>query len=144
VGDGFDLATTYGTQDGSCMIVVATDAPLNPRSLERIAERALAGLARTGSSFSNGSGDYVIAFSTAPAVRRTDTREPRTIADLGNDQLSPVFQAVIETTEEAIYNSLFKATDVRGPRSVVHALPIDRTLEILAQHGALTTPVQNR
>jgi D-aminopeptidase len=132
-----DLAATFGTQDGSCMIVVATDAPLDHRMLQRIANRALAGLARTGSSFSNGSGDYVIAFSTADSVRRKDTRAPRMLEDLGNDAASPLFQAVIETTEEAIYNSLFKAVDVKGPRSVTQALPLDKTIEILRKYGAI-------
>ncbi len=132
--DSFDLAATYGTQDGSCMIVVATDAPVDHRVLQRIANRALAGMARTGSSFSNGSGDYVIAFSTAESVRRRDTRTPRAVTDLPNEALSPIFQAVIEATEEAIYNSLFKATDVKGPRSTVRALPLEQTLKILEKY----------
>jgi D-aminopeptidase len=132
-----DFTRVYGTQDGSCMIVVATDAPVDHRTLERVANRALAGLARTGSSFSNGSGDYVIAFSTADSVRRRDTRAPRMIEDLSNDAASPLFQAVIEATEEAIYNSLFKAVDIRGPRGVTPALPIARTIEILKQHAAI-------
>jgi D-aminopeptidase len=85
--------------DGSIMIVVATDAPLSARSLERLAERALAGLARTGSSFSNGSGDYVIAFSTAESVRRRSSAGPRAVQDLPNDLMSPLFQAIAEATE---------------------------------------------
>jgi D-aminopeptidase len=135
--DGLEM---YGPQDGSCMIVVATDAPLDHRMLERVASRALAGLARTGSSFSNGSGDYVIAFSTAASVRRRDTRDTdttRTVDALSNDAASPLFQAAIEATEEAIYNSLFKATDTRGPRGMTSALPMDRTLEILRKYGAV-------
>ena len=135
--DDFDLAATFGAQDGSCMIVVATDAPLDVRNLERLATRALAGMARTGSSFSNGSGDYVIAFSTADSVRRKDARMSRSGTTLTNDAASPLFQAVIEATEEAIYNSLFKATDVRGPRGVMPALPLDRTLEILRRYGVI-------
>jgi D-aminopeptidase len=135
--DSFDLASTYGTQDGSCMIVVATDAPVDHRNLQRIASRALAGMARTGSSFSNGSGDYVIAFSTADSVRRKDTQAPRTVADLGNEAASPLFQAVIEATEEAIYNSLFKATDTKGTRGTTVALPLDETLQILRKYGAI-------
>lgn len=119
------------TPDGSIMIVVATDAPLEHRNLERLARRALAGLARTGSSMSNGSGDYVIAFSTVPVARRSG--EPQ----LGNDAMSPLFQAVIESTEEAIYNSLFFATTVRGHRGTVHALPLDSTLQVLRRHGAV-------
>jgi D-aminopeptidase len=115
--------------DGSIMIVVATDAPLESRNLERLARRALAGLARTGSAMTNGSGDYVIAFSTA--------RPAGGVTPIGNDAMSPLFQAVIEATEEAIYNSLFKATTVRGDRGEVEALPLDRTLEILRRHGVI-------
>ncbi len=122
--------------DGSIMIVVATDAPLSHRNLERLAARAIHGLARTGSPSTNGSGDYVIAFSTAESVRRWGgTREPLSIADLPNQGMSPLFQAVVEATEEAIYNSLFKAVTVSGHRGTVEALPIDETLEILTKHG---------
>lgn len=124
--------------DGSIMIVVATDAPLNARNLERLARRATHGLARTGSPSTNGSGDYVIAFSTAEEVRRGRVQEPRRIADLPNDRMSPLFQAVVEATEEAIYNSLFRAVTTRGQRGTVEALPIDETLEILRRHGALS------
>ncbi len=123
--------------DGSIMIVVATDAPLDARNLERLASRALVGLARTGSSMTNGSGDYVLAFSTAESVRRRAGTEPRTVADLPNDALSPLFQAVAEATEEAIYNSMFRATSVTGHRGTVEALPIDRVLEILRRYDAL-------
>lgn len=122
--------------DGSIMIVVATDAPLSNRNLERLAARAIHGLARTGSPSTNGSGDYVIAFSTAESVRRrAGTREPLSIADLPNQGMSPLFQAVVEASEEAIYNSLFKAVTVSGHRGTVEALPIDETLEILTKHG---------
>jgi D-aminopeptidase len=117
--------------DGSIMVVVATDAPIGHRNLERLARRALAGVARTGSAMTNGSGDYVIAFSTVP-VARLD-RQPL----LGNEQMSPLFEAVIEATEEAVYNSLFFATTVRGYRGTVDALPLDSTLAILRRHGAL-------
>ncbi|MEE8384393.1 MAG: P1 family peptidase, partial [Dehalococcoidia bacterium] len=96
--------------DGSIMMVVATDAPLSVRNLERLAKRAIMGLARTGSSASNGSGDYVIAFSTAEEVRRREGERTHDITELSNDRMSPLFQAVVEATEEAIYNSLFKAT----------------------------------
>jgi D-aminopeptidase len=112
------------------MIVVATDAPVDARNLERLARRALAGLARTGSSFSNGSGDYVIAFSTVPVARLAE-RPP-----LGNEAMSPLFESVIEATEEAIYNSLFLATGVRGHRGSVPALPLDSTVAILRRYGA--------
>lgn len=123
--------------DGSIMIVVATDAPLDSRNLERLASRAIAGLGRTGSNMSNGSGDYVIAFSTAESVRRRRTPAVRSIQELGNDGMSPLFQAVIEATEEAIYNSLLKATTVKGHRATAEALPIDRTIEILSRYKAL-------
>ncbi|HEX8392133.1 MAG TPA: P1 family peptidase [Longimicrobium sp.] len=123
--------------DGSVMIVVATDAPLSAASLDRLARRALAGIARTGGSFTNGSGDYVIAFSTADSVRRRAQSIPRAIADLPNDALSPLFQAAAEATEEAVYNSLFRATSVRTRGGAAEALPIDRTLEILRRYNAL-------
>ena len=120
--------------DGSIMMVVATDAPLDARNLERLAQRALVGLARTGATMSNGSGDYVIAFSTAESVRRDPSqREPAHVADLPNEAMSPLFQAVAEATEEAIYNSLFRATGVGG----VEALPLHDVLRILRAHGAL-------
>jgi D-aminopeptidase len=130
---------------GSIMIVVATDAPLSERNLERLAARAIMGLARTGSSASNGSGDYVIAFSTAEGVRRRSTpagavppgapMPPRTTADLHNDGMSPLFQAVVEATEEAIYNSLFMATTVTGRGRTVDAIPLDRVGEVLARYN---------
>jgi len=123
--------------DGSVMIVVATDAPLTSRSLERLAHRALAGLARTGSIMSNGSGDYVIAFSTAESARRGPGLEPRAIEDLPNDAMSPLFQAVAEATEEAIYNSLFRATTVTGHRGTAEALPLEETLRVLREYNAL-------
>jgi D-aminopeptidase len=124
--------------DGSIMIVVATDAPLDARNLERLASRAIVGLARTGATMTNGSGDYVIAFSTAAGVRRTaGAREPATVADLPNEATSGLFQAVAEATEEAILNSLFRATTTTGNGTTVDALPLDRTLEVLRRHGAL-------
>jgi len=116
--------------DGSIMIVVATDAPLSDRNLGRLARRAIAGLARTGASMTNGSGDYVIAFSSAESVRRRAGNDVRTIADLDNERMSPLFQAVAEATEEAIYNSLLMAVDVSGYKGTVKALPID-TLKTL-------------
>jgi D-aminopeptidase len=110
--------------DGSCMIVVATDAPLTARDLKRLAARAIFGLARTGSSYSNGSGDFAIAFSTA-----------RTGTPLATDATSPLFQAALETTEEAVYNSLLRATTVTGSGRTVEAIPIDRVREILRKYG---------
>jgi D-aminopeptidase len=124
--------------DGSIMIVVATDAPLSARSLERLASRAIVGLGRTGASMTNGSGDYVIAFSTAAQVRRQfGARAPAPVADLPNDAMSPLFQAVAEATEEAIINSLFAAETTTGSGATVEALPLDRVMEILRRYNAL-------
>jgi len=123
--------------DGSIIMVVATDAPLDHLRLERLANRALAGLARTGSSMSNGSGDYVIAFSTRrPAVRPSDRLTDSTEV-VRNDVMSGLFQATIDATEEAIYNSMLRAETVRGYRGVVRALPVDSTITILKRHGAI-------
>ena len=124
--------------DGSVMIVVATDAPLDARNLERLATRALVGLARTGATMTNGSGDYVIAFSTAAEVRRTaGAREPVSVRDLPNEGMTGLFQGVAEATEEAILNSLFRATTTTGNGMTVEALPLDRTLEVLRRYNAL-------
>ncbi len=117
--------------DGSVMIVVATDAPLNERQLERVAARAMLGLGRTGSDASNGSGDFVIAFSTADAVRRPRGLTVRSDSVLADDAISPVFLATIEATEEAIYNSLLRAETVRGQGRVARALPIDRVKALI-------------
>jgi D-aminopeptidase len=122
--------------NGSCMMIIATDAPVDARELRRMAARTIFGLARTGSSGSNGSGDYGIAFST----QRSTQGNPAKL--LTNDELSPLFLAVIEATEEAIYNSLLRAVTVTGNGHTVQALPIDRTLEILKKHGAIATPVR--
>jgi D-aminopeptidase len=127
-----------GTVDGSCMIVVATDAPLDHRNLNRLAARAMMGLARTGSSGSNGSGDYVIAFSSSPDVRieaGDAVYRPKEL--LGNESMSPLFEAVIEATEEAIYNSMFKAHDVSGNGHTVKALPLQDTIDLLRKHNAI-------
>ena len=113
--------------DGSIMIVVGTDAPIENRNLKRLAARAMMGLGRTGSASTNGSGDFVIAFSTA--------RSPEQL--LGNNRMSPLFLAAIEATEEAIYNSLFRATTTTGNGRTVEALPIERTLEIMRRYGAI-------
>jgi D-aminopeptidase len=121
--------------DGSIMIVVATDAPLGDRNLERLAARAIMGLARTGSSASNGSGDYVIAFSTAEPVRRGTGVSPAGAAELGNEQLSALFQAVVEATEEAIYNALFMATTESGRAGRVEAIDLDAVRGVLRRHG---------
>jgi D-aminopeptidase len=127
--------------DGSVIIVIATDAPIDHRNLQRLAARSMMGLARTGAAGSNGSGDYAIAFSTAPELRirnLPNTRNQKSnVTLLSNEAMSPLFLAVIEATEEAIYNSLFRATTITGRGHTVEALPLDRTLEILRQHGAL-------
>jgi D-aminopeptidase len=122
--------------NGSCMIVVATDAPLDARNLKRLASRAIMGLARTGSSAANGSGDFVIAFSASPESRVSEVHsaEARQTTVLGNDAMSPLFEAAIEATEEAIINSLFKATTVTGNGHTIEALPLDKTLQILRKH----------
>jgi D-aminopeptidase len=119
--------------DGSCMIVVATDAPLDARDLKRLAARAVFGLARTGSSYSHGSGDYAIAFSTDPGLRsRAGERAPVPRRLLPSDEVSPLFQAALEATEEAVYNSLFRATTVTGKGRTVDAIPVDRVRALLA------------
>jgi D-aminopeptidase len=127
--------------DGSIIIVIATDAPIDHRNLQRLAARSMMGLARTGAAGSNGSGDYAIAFSTASELRvRTAANavSPKSkFSLLTNDEMSPLFLAVIEATEEAIYNSLFRATTMNGRGRTVEALPLGRTLEILKQHNAL-------
>jgi len=125
------------TPDGSIMIIVATDAPLDAAALQRVANRALTGLARTGSTMSNGSGDYVIAFSTAESVRRRGNDSVRNTTALSNDAISPLFQAVAEATEEAIYNSLFKAQTTSYRNTTVPALPIDSTLAVLRRYGVV-------
>jgi D-aminopeptidase len=126
--------------DGSCMIVVATDAPVDARNLERMAQRAMMGLARTGGIASNGSGDYVIAFTTEPALRIAHSLEQKTqtVTLLRNDEMSPLFLAVIEATEEAIINSLFAATTVeRKDNRAIQRLPIDEVLKIMKKYNAI-------
>ncbi len=127
--------------DGSVMVVIATDAPVDAHQLKRMAARAMLGLGRTGASGSNGSGDYAIAFSTAKQNRIDAAAKPgiRNTQALANDALSPLFEAVIEATEEAVYNSLIKATTVSGNGHTVEALPIDRTVEILKRHNLLSS-----
>ncbi len=125
--------------DGSCVIVIATDAPLSDRQLERVAARGIMGLARTGADGSNGSGDYALAFSTSPDVRRHPPAA-RLLRNLDDDAVSPVFEATIEATEEAIYNSLFRATSVTARGRTVEALPIDSVRAILRQYGIPLRP----
>jgi len=126
--------------DGSCMIVVATDAPLDGRNLERLAKRAFMGLAKTGGIASNGSGDYVIAFSTDTSIRIAhNAKAPKqTLSLLGNDETSPLFMAAIEATEEAIINSLFAANTMKGKGGrVVEGLPVEAVLVIMKKYGRL-------
>lgn len=127
--------------DGSIIIVIATDAPMDARQLKRMAARSMMGLARTGAAATNGSGDYAVAFSTAPEVRvktASDNRTPREVKLLSNDAMSPLFLATIEATEEAIYNSLFRATTVTGRENrTVEALPVEKTITILRKYGKI-------
>ena len=126
-----------GESQGSIMMVVATDAPLSARNLGRLAARAVMGLSRTGSFASNGSGDYVIAFSTAQSARRRPGDAVRTVEDLANNAMSALFQGVVEATEEAIYNSLFRAVTVSSRFGTREALPVEATLELLKRYGVV-------
>ncbi len=121
------------------MIVVATDAPLNTHQLKRIAKRATLALGRTGSAMSHGSGDYVLSFSTSSEVRiRTDAERTEPSVRFREDDLSPLFQAVVEATEEAIYNSLLKAKNIKGIQGrEIEALPVEKTRDLLRRYGKL-------
>ena len=121
--------------DGSCMIVIATDAPILSRNLERLAARAVMGLARTGSSASNGSGDYVLAFSTSLRVRRSPDVTVHANEEIGNEAMSALFQAVTEATEESLYNAMLMATPVRSTSGRVNPLPIDSVRTLLEARG---------
>ena len=124
-----------GSPDGSCMIVVATDAPLDARNLERLAARAVYAMARTGSTYSNGSGDFAIAFSTHPSLRVTSAERPQSRLILPTDATSALFEAVLDATEEAIYNSMLRATDTSGNGRTVRAIPIEQLKALLAKYG---------
>ncbi len=135
--EGKQENSTSNNADGSIMMIVATDAPMDARNLKRLAARAMLGLARTGSPSTNGSGDYVIAFSAASQNRIRASERLRNTQTLGNDAMSPLFQAVVEATEEAIYNSLLRATTTIGRNgNRAEALPIEKTVEILRKYGA--------
>lgn len=125
--------------DGSIMIVIATDAPLSDRNLTRLARRALGGLARTGAALSDGSGDYSMAFSTAESVRRSAKRRAQVTAfpELPNALVSPLFEAAIEATEEAIYNSLCMAETTSGLHGTVLALPLEKVKSLIANSKGL-------
>ena len=125
-------------EDGSIMMVVATDAPLTARNLDRVARRAMMGLARTGSFASNGSGDYVIAFSTNPNVRKPRVSEvPVPLEVLVNESMTPLFAATAEATEEAIYNAIFKATTVSSSRGELRAIPLEDLMRVLEKYQSL-------
>ena len=130
-------AVDKGDADGSIILVVATDAPLSDRNLTRLATRALAAIARTGSPATNGSGDYAVAFSTADSVRRTPERRQSVslISDLPNNQVSPLFQAAMEASEEAIYNALVAGVTTDGFKGRIEALPLDRLKDLIQIYG---------
>ena len=132
-GAGKGLADDSG--DGSIIIVIATDAPVSDRNLKRLASRGMMGLGRTGSSASNGSGDYIIAFSTSESVRRAFDAPRHTSTELANEEMSAIFQAGVDAVEEAIYNALFMATTVSGNGVTVEAIPLDRVRAVLRAHG---------
>jgi len=121
--------------DGSCMIIVATDAPLDARDLKRLAARAIYAMARTGSTYSNGSGDFAIAFSTHASLRVTRGSAPQVRTILPTDGVSALFEAVLDATEEAIYNSMLQAVDTTGNGRTVRALPIDALKAALKKYG---------
>jgi D-aminopeptidase len=135
--DDRGAASEWDEGQGSIMMVVATDAPLSDRNLQRLGARAIMGLARTGSFAGNGSGDYVIAFSTAESVRRPRDLPVRTVEELDNGEMSALFEAAVEATEEAIYNSLFRAHTVTGMGTTAEALPLEATLRILRRYGVI-------
>ena len=120
--------------DGSCMIVVATDAPLDARNLERMAARAIYAMARTGSTYSNGSGDFAIAFSTHASLRVTGSTQPQSRMILPTDATSDLFEAVLDATEEALYNSMLQASDMTGNGRTVRALPVEALKPLLPRH----------
>jgi D-aminopeptidase len=124
-----------GAADGSCMIVVATDAPLDARDLQRLAARAIFALARTGSTYSNGSGDFAIAFSTHQSLRVTGALGAQSRTTLPTDSVSGLFEAVLDATEEAVYNSLLRATDTTGNGRIVRAIPIEELKAVLKKYG---------
>jgi D-aminopeptidase len=121
--------------DGSIIIVIATDAPLSDRNLQRLASRGMMGLGRTGSSASNGSGDYILAFSTAESVRRQFDAARLQTTELANEQMSAVFQASVDAVEESVYNALFMATTESGNGQTVEAIPLDQVRKVLKAHG---------
>ena len=141
VGKELESVNLQNSGDGSCMVIVATDALVTYRNLKRLAKRATFGIARTGGNCSNGSGEYVIAFSTAKELRipyhRGESFQLQK-NELRNDRMTPLFEAVIEATEEAIYNSLFTAQTITGSNGfTVNKLPVDKTINILKKYGQI-------
>ncbi len=125
------IETGASPEKGSCMIVIATDAPISSRNLERLARRAVLGLARAGSYMSNGSGDFVIAFSTKNLEDYSPAARTRIVEEVQNDFVSPLFLAAVESVEEAVYNSLTRATTVTGNGKTLEAIPIEKLRAIL-------------
>jgi D-aminopeptidase len=134
----FQISKFPNPADGSCMIVVATDAPLDAKGLQRLAARAIFALARTGSTFSNGSGDFAIAFSTHRSQRVTGGAAPPTRTVIPTDGISALFEAALDATEEAVDNSLLKATDVTANGRTVPAIPIDLLRSVMKKYGRVT------
>ena len=122
-----------GDADGSVIIVLATDAPLSDRNLSRLAARAMLAVGKSGSPATNGSGDYAVAFSTSLSVRRGEGAKPH--VELGNEAVSPLFQAAVEATEEAIYNALFTAQTVKGHGGTVKAIDLDEVIRVMRKYG---------
>lgn len=141
VGRELKKSASENSGDGSCMIIVATDAPLTSRNLERLAKRSVFGIAKTGGNCSNGSGEYVIAFSTNESLRISNYGGTDFYSggeELRNDRMTPLFEAVIEATEEAILNSLFMANNITGKNgNSVKALSIDQVINILKHHKVI-------
>lgn len=142
----FEDAVDRKQGDGSIIVVIATDAPLSDRNLKRLASRAFLGIARTGSPMTNGSGDYAIAFSTHPDVRRTAERRATASSyrDVGNDQMTPLFQAVSEATEEAVVNSLFAGRSVKGHRGTIERLPVEQVLAMWRERRSASRATDRR
>jgi D-aminopeptidase len=140
----FDDGKPTDDGSGSVMVVVATDAPLSDRNLRRLASRGMMGISRTGSSAANGSGDYIIAFSTAAEVRRCWGASKVMTSELSNTEMSPLFQAAVEATEESVYNALFGATTIRGNGSVGEAIPLDKVRMILSAAGVASQAASNQ
>ncbi len=143
VEEELNKMNSHNSGDGSVMIIVATDAPLKSRNLKRLAKRALSGIARTGGHCSNGSGEYAIAFSTAVDLRSPYDGGDKFLVggeELRNDRMTPLFEAVIEATEEAVINSLFAAKTMTGRNNLtIHSLPINKVIKILSQHNLINS-----